>query len=189
MKISSIVSKSSIYGPGIRTVIWFQGCSIRCPGCWNKEMWSFDGGVEMSSNEIIDIALSEGSEGITLLGGEPLDQAQYVEDLVIKAKRKGLTVMLYTGYEGDELHGLALKAFNESDIVVYGRYQEEERNTRLLWRGSENQKVKIQSDRYFEYHSKISEEAGEFIEIHVHDDGTMHMLGYPDESMRGDFLG
>lgn len=143
----------------------------------------------MSSSEITDIALSEGSEGITLLGGEPLDQAQYVEDLVIKAKIEGLTVMLYTGYEEDELQGPALRAFNESDIVVYGRYQEEERNTRLFWRGSENQKVKIQSERYSEYLSKISEESGEFIEIHVHDDGTMHMLGYPDETMRGYFLG
>src|SRR5215470_17922358 len=83
-------------GPGKRFALWFQGCPLRCPGCCNPEMLSFDGGREMPIAQlaelILDAARREGVEGITLLGGEPLAHAAAGAALARLVREQGLSV-------------------------------------------------------------------------------------------------
>ena len=76
MRVSQVVHNSRIYGPGQRTVIWTQGCSIRCTGCWNDKLWDFNGGDIMSAEQLVHSTIENNDVGLTILGGEPLDQAE-----------------------------------------------------------------------------------------------------------------
>ena len=68
---------SEIYGPGLRSVFWTQGCTLACKGCWNTQYWSTRGGFEIEISQIlIDLDKLDDIEGITLLGGEPLQQPE-----------------------------------------------------------------------------------------------------------------
>ena len=105
----------------------------------------------MTSGEIIDICVREQVEGITIHGGEPLDQAVGLLDFVRLVKEKGLTVILFTGYIKKELDGIQTQVWNESDIVVAGRYKKDKRNVNLQFRGSTNQRVYTHPGPYKEY--------------------------------------
>ena len=175
MRVAEIVESSRIYGPGSRTVLWLQGCSIQCEGCWNDELWSFSGGKKMSSDEIIQILQNNTDGGLTLLGGEPLDQAPAVLELIEKCHKSGFDVMLYTGYELEELSKVQKQCAEQSDIVIHGRYVDELRSENLLWRGSTNQKILIKNQKYF----SIDLTEKRQMEIHLKEDGGMKVIGYP----------
>ena len=183
MNIAHIQPQSDIYGPGTRYVIWTQGCSIRCPGCWNKEMWSFEPRQLISVAELVsDVAQHrEEIEGVTILGGEPLDQLKEVSELITAVKSMDLSVMLYTGYELSELQGTSAELLlSHCDIVVTGRYRDEQRSTSLLWRGSLNQELHCFSSLY---DSSAFDPAGMKIEIHLDQEGVVTVLGYPDDEL------
>ena len=115
-------------------------------------------------------------EGITLLGGEPLQQAKASLELIKGAKSLGLSVFLYTGYEPSEFDETMLACFNMSDIAVTGRYVQELRDTGLRWRGSQNQQVHFISDLYNE--SMLSEQTE--VEFQIHPNGRVVAVGYSD---------
>src|SRR5262245_31872921 len=76
LNVRQIIPCTEAEGPGRRFALWFQGCPLRCPGCCNPEMLPFDGGQTMMVSEVLgQIEATEGIEGITLLGGEPLAHA------------------------------------------------------------------------------------------------------------------
>ena len=180
MKIAHIEKSSSIYGPGDRFVIWTQGCSIHCKGCWNKEMWSFDAGVGWSTEKLInEINLSFNSiEGVTILGGEPFDQYSELVNLISRIKKIGLSLIVYTGYT---LKNLYEKQYNnvlsEIDILIANPYDGKQRNTTLQWIGSENQEIYFLSNRYNQ--SEI--EDGTYVEVLIDEFGKMTRLGFPDD--------
>lgn len=181
MNIAHIETSSSIYGPGERYVIWVQGCSIRCEACWNYEMWSLETKIQKSVEELFKEIeqLKIEIEGITILGGEALDQYEEVFELCKKNFQSGLSVMLYTGYEREEIQSLQKEEILEFvDILIPGRYKKEFRNTNLQWRGSENQEIQFLTKRYS---SSIVEE-GNYVEINIDEWGSTTILGYPDES-------
>ena len=71
------LDRSEIYGPGLRAVFWTQGCNLACKGCWNTQYWSKKGGNPILVSRLLEELDSiNGIEGITLLGGEPLQQAE-----------------------------------------------------------------------------------------------------------------
>lgn len=123
---------------------------------------------------------TKGIEGITILGGEPMHQAEDLLKLAILVKQKGLSVFLYTGYELKELNDYEQIALvSMSDIVVSGRYIERLRNIELQWRGSSNQEVHFISSRYSEY--QLSET--NYCEIKLNKDGTITIMGYPNREL------
>jgi organic radical activating enzyme len=75
LRIARIVPCTKAEGPGRRFALWFQGCPLRCPGCCNPEMLTFEGGTSISLRDLVarieETARKHGIEGITLLGGEP----------------------------------------------------------------------------------------------------------------------
>ena len=98
--IHSIESFGTVDGPGIRLVVFFQGCPMRCLYCHNPDTWKMQGGTEMSAEKILEeyekgISFYK-SGGITATGGEPLMQFDFLLELFTKAKEKGIHTCLDT---------------------------------------------------------------------------------------------
>jgi anaerobic ribonucleoside-triphosphate reductase activating protein len=174
MKIAKIINDSKIYGPKNRMVIWTQGCSIRCKGCWNKDLWDMKGGEEISIKEIISrTSLNKDIEGITILGGEPFDQHQELFELTKQAKEKGLTVMVFTGFDKEDLKHTSLEYI---DILITGKYIETLRNTSMQWIGSTNQKILFLTNVY----SEDCIENANYVEIEIDEYGKKTIVGFPE---------
>jgi len=100
-KIHSIQSLGTVDGPGVRFVVFLQGCNLRCKCCHNPDTWSFDKGTEYTSDEIVSKALRYreyfGEEGgITLSGGEPLLQSEFAYEVFALCKENGVNTCLDT---------------------------------------------------------------------------------------------
>jgi anaerobic ribonucleoside-triphosphate reductase activating protein len=182
MNIAHLEEYSFIYGPGCRYVIWVQGCSIRCKGCWNTEMWSFETKQEFSVNELINRILKEKEfiEGITILGGEPLDQFDEVDELLKNCNKLGLSTMLFSGYLMKEIEDRRMTSiYDFCDILITGRYVETKRTLNHQWIGSTNQEIHFLSGRYKDYKTLNNN----YIEISINDLGKTGTLGFPDEDL------
>lgn len=92
--IHSIESFGTVDGPGVRLVVFVQGCPMRCLYCHNPDTWKLDAGTKMSSDEIIELYKRNQAfyknGGITISGGEPLLQVEFLTELFIKAKENGI---------------------------------------------------------------------------------------------------
>ena len=177
MNIAHIEEQSFIYGPGCRFVIWVQGCSIHCKGCWNKEMWSFGKRHLFSVQELVGLISKASVEGITILGGEPLDQFDEVYSLCAECQKKGFSTMVFTGYEIEEINNSRMSAIKSvSDILITGRYVEKLRTIDMQWIGSTNQQIHFISEKYKDYEL----DNGNYIEITINDSGQSSILGFPE---------
>lgn len=143
-------------GPGRRFALWFQGCPMRCPGCCNPEMLSFDGGESISVQDLAALILAAKAEhqieGVTLLGGEPLAHATAGAALARELKPHGLSVMIFSGYTLEEARALpdpdVADLLALTDILVDGRYDRNLPDTARRWIGSTNQQIHFLTDRY-----------------------------------------
>ena len=175
--VGNLEETSSIYGPGIRFVIWVQGCTLACKGCWNQQFWPLESETKYTVEELVEkIAATPNIEGITLLGGEPLQQVVPILELIEFVKSMELSVFLYTGYAKKEFTAEMWDCYNLSDIVVSGRYVESLRDTTMQWTGSSNQLVEFPTDRYQDIKQKHARE----VEFHIVD-GKLKIYGYPTE--------
>lgn len=151
LRVATISDDTEAEGPGRRWALWVQGCTIHCPGCCNPEMFVRDGGTEMSLDALVErmrAARAKGVEGISVLGGEPFEQAAGVADVCRAAKALGLTVMVYSGYRLEELRArgeAAADLLAEIDLLVDGRYDREQPEPApplgRRWLGSTNQRI------------------------------------------------
>lgn len=139
-------------GPGKRAVIWVQGCTLGCPGCFNPTTHDPDGGERVSVDELFERIVSLGGdiEGLTISGGEPLQQTRPLFSLLRRLRQETrLSVLLFTGYrwqESLEMPGAgALMAC--LDVVIAGRYDASRHLGRGLL-GSSNQTVHLLTERY-----------------------------------------
>ncbi len=175
---------SEIYGPGKRLVIWVQGCSIHCKGCWNNEMWSFEEKNLYSIDELINEIknIEKDIEGITILGGEPLNQSEILYKFLLKYKEtfSKLTTILYTGYSKVQFKDIDLEIIKLCDILIANPYIEEKRNINLNLRGSENQTLEFISNKYKQDDFQDGESK---IEIKILPSGEMVILGYPTKEI------
>lgn len=150
-------------GPGKRLGIWVQGCSLSCKGCMSLDTWNPAGGVEVSVDDVLDLwreAVAAGAAGVTVSGGEPLQQPAAVRELLLgideirSASPSPCDILVYTGYEEAELTDAQHRAVEPADVLVTGRF-DIARPTTLIWRGSANQRMVMRTDlgrvRYAEY--------------------------------------
>ena len=136
-------SGSIVDGPGLRTVLYVQGCNRRCEDCHNPSTWKIEEGIEFEIEEIIQ-ELNEKciNKKITISGGEPLLQFPAVLRLV--KDLKNFNVVLYTGFELEEIPKEILIYIN---YIKVGRYMKKKRTTILPFIGSKNQKfIKLRGD-------------------------------------------
>jgi anaerobic ribonucleoside-triphosphate reductase activating protein len=146
IRIAGIVRESIVDGPGIRYVIFTQGCPHRCKGCHNPQTHDFSGGVVVDVNDITKEILYNIKyiDGITISGGEPLAQPEACIEIIKAAKKLGLHVVMYTGYTWEQLlysgDSKRLEAVKLVDALVDGPFIEELKSYNLKFRGSSNQR-------------------------------------------------
>lgn len=136
--INSIDFKGSICdGPGIRTVIYLQGCNFHCVGCHNPQTWDMDKGYIIPVEELFEkICRNSMYKRITISGGEPLLQINAVYQLISLLKAAGFDIALYTGFDINDVPVYILKMLN---YVKCGKYIESLRSTTIPYVGSSNQ--------------------------------------------------
>jgi len=140
----TVLTRSRTDGPrGSRTVLFMQGCSIRCPGCQNPSLWP-RGGTPIAPTALADM-LTRIDQPITISGGEPTDQPLALAALMIAIRWNDIhrDVIVYTGRTIEDLvqnHRQALVGLALATTVVDGPYQADQDNDHLQWRGSANQR-------------------------------------------------
>lgn len=145
LRIAGIVPESIVDGPGLRLTVFVQGCFHGCPGCHNESSHDPLGGSELSVSEIISrIKRNPMLSGITLSGGEPMEQAEGCLSLV-SSLPEGLTIWLYSGYTYEEImasqDAARIALLQACDVLVDGRFLLSERSLDLRFRGSRNQRI------------------------------------------------
>ena len=152
ISINSYVPITNVEGPNARFCIWTQGCSIRCKGCANSHMWNKAEGTIFEVDKMVELINSykDKIEGITFLGGEPLDQIEAVTYISKKVQELGLTVLVFTGYEYQTISTKkeVQELVKHIDILIDGRYDETKRDFSRAWVGSSNQNYYFFSDKY-----------------------------------------
>lgn len=148
LRISGIINESIVDGPGIRLVVFAQGCKHNCLGCHNPETHSFEGGYLISIDEIIEtIRKNPLLDGVTFSGGDPFEQAHTFGMLAKLVKEMGLNVATYTGYRYEKiLEKIEHKKdwdmlLKHSDIIVDGKYDKTKKKADLKFIGSANQRI------------------------------------------------
>lgn len=149
IRIAGMEEVSIVDGPGVRTVIFTQGCPHFCEGCHNPSTHSENGGSEADIRSIINSIWRNRHylNGITLSGGEPFMQAEACAQIAMASKDMGLNVWCYTGftYESLEILGMMDEAVRELlgqiDVLVDGPFEKRLRTLDLPFRGSSNQRL------------------------------------------------
>ncbi|NLW21825.1 MAG: anaerobic ribonucleoside-triphosphate reductase activating protein [Tissierellia bacterium] len=148
IKIAGIVKESIVDGPGIRFVVFTQGCVHNCIGCHNPETHSFSNGYYIDIDEIVEMVKKDPLlDGITLSGGEPFHQGKVCGILAERIKEMGLNVVTYTGYTFEEIMNEIdinqgwRRLLYATDILIDGRFILEEKSLLLKFRGSKNQRI------------------------------------------------
>jgi anaerobic ribonucleoside-triphosphate reductase activating protein len=194
MLIHGLVIGSRVNGPGLRAVIYFQGCTLGCRNCWNPATHSFSG-PERSVTEIANSVMlaheARPLDGVTFSGGEPMQQADALLLLIeaLRARLRGLSIGMYSGYSEHELaSGLYWCRTDLSqqtrkriwrnisghlDFAILGRYVAGRPST-LPLRSSSNQKLAILSNRY------RGEDFGtQEFEVEIDPKGAIQVTGFP----------
>ncbi|MHB1127855.1 MAG: anaerobic ribonucleoside-triphosphate reductase activating protein [Bacillota bacterium] len=147
LRLAGLVKESVVDGPGLRTVIFAQGCRHRCTGCHNPETHPFEGGRLWALEEILEHTSNPLVRGVTFSGGDPFEQAEGFAVLAARVKTRGMTVMTYTGYTleyilayWDERKGWK-ELLERTDILVDGKFEPDRRDLSLAYRGSANQRM------------------------------------------------
>jgi len=151
LRLHHFEPRSAANGPGLHFVLWLQGCPLGCPGCFNPQTHPAAGGAWKSIAELTALIRSvEGIEGITLSGGEPLEQAEALAGLLSHLRAEtNLSILLFSGYTWDEIERDPLKhrCAALADVVLAGRYDPNRRLAAGL-RGSANKTVHFITQRY-----------------------------------------
>ncbi len=135
---------SIVDGPGVRMVLWTQGCTHHCPGCHNPHTHDMSGGMSCSIDACIDeIEKAQLQSGLTLSGGEPFLQAEALIPIAQAAKQKGLNLWAYSGFTFEALCQDPQKKalLMLLDVLVDGRFEQSQKDYRLQFKGSKNQRI------------------------------------------------
>lgn len=185
--VSGVYFPVTALGPGTRIGIWFQGCSIHCPGCMAQDTWDPAGGTSLSHDELTDRLRSFPTgevTGITISGGEPFDQPEALLQLVEWLRgsycRADQDVLLYSGYPTATLHSEYGAVLACADALISEPLDEDASSSEpLRWRGSSNQILTPLSalgrDRYA---LEIGAPSQGEIQI-IAGDGCFWMIGVP----------
>ncbi|MBQ6251735.1 pyruvate formate-lyase-activating protein [Ruminococcus sp.] len=144
-RIHSTESFGTVDGPGVRFVVFFQGCPLRCKYCHNPDTWDFSGGREVTAEELMKEYDSYKeflkSGGITATGGEPLAQPEFLAELFALAKSKGVHTCLDTsaGVYDPAHHEKIDEALKYTDLVMLDiKHIDDEEHKRLTGKGNRN---------------------------------------------------
>lgn len=179
-RVHATAAASRANGPGRRFVVWFQGCTLGCAGCFNPATHVAAGPV-VDLDEVVAAFAAADVDGLTLSGGEPMQQAPAALELLLAARRRGRSTLMFSGYTRAELAVQALgpAVLAHLDVLVDGRYQPGDRLGHGL-RGSANQTLHLLTAR----HSRAEVEATPEAEIRIAKDGTLELTGVAPLTIR-----
>lgn len=150
MLIDRVIFPVTTLGPGERIVIWTQGCSKRCKNCASRELWEKDATKDIAVDELIKKTIeyigNEAVDGITITGGDPLEQPEELEALLERLRVFSRDILLYTGYEYRELQERLSAAYLEKlrktvSVLIDGRYLDHKNDNKSALIGSVNQSI------------------------------------------------
>jgi anaerobic ribonucleoside-triphosphate reductase activating protein len=150
LKLAGITDESIVDGPGLRYVVFVQGCPHRCAGCHNPQTHDPSGGYETRGAELISCFQKAARDnpligGVTLSGGEPFAQARPLLPFARRIRESGLDLWIYTGWTIEEIlsrrdqHETALLGC--ADVLVDGRYEAGQKTLEIPFVGSSNQRI------------------------------------------------
>jgi anaerobic ribonucleoside-triphosphate reductase activating protein len=144
--LAGFIEDSIVDGPGLRTVLFTQGCDKDCPGCHNPDARPIRGGTPYSPEELYEkIASNPLCAGVTFSGGEPLLQAKALLPLARLIKDAGLPLAIYSGDTIEQIieHGRdeQIELLTLADVLIDGPFNESEKSLTLPFRGSRNQRI------------------------------------------------
>lgn len=180
MQIARVEEHTSVEGPGIRTAVWLQGCSIGCSDCCNPEMHDSSRGERITAEELADAVIHARADGLTLVGGEPLDQSGEVRELLQILRSSGYHgIIMFSGYTWQQILAdpARMQAAALCDLVIAGPFDKSRSPGSRRWIGSDNQTLHFVTDFY----SQLAENWPAFvkeIEI-VIGDGEILVNGTP----------
>ena len=165
MNYATIKTYDTANGPGVRVSLFVSGCTHYCKGCFNSEAWDFNYGkpfTEETMEELLKAIDREWIEGITFLGGEPMNprNVEKVSEIIqrIRCSYPEKNIWVYSGYtleellENKELHGYPVNnILRNIDVLVDGRFVTEKKDLKLRFRGSSNQRI-IDVQHYLRTH-------------------------------------
>lgn len=146
MRYHNITKDDMLNGDGLRAVLWVAGCNHNCKECHNPVTWDIRGGLpfdEAAKEELFEELKKPYISGVTLSGGDPLhpdnreDTGRLIDEICDQFPHK--TIWLYTGYDWEEI--CHLPYIKKVDVVVDGEFKIEQKDARLHWKGSANQRV------------------------------------------------
>ena len=173
---------SKVNGPGNRFVLWTQGCSKGCLECFNPETWSKNIFKEFLPKQIFELVKNFEVDGVTISGGDPLEQEDELLELLFLLKEIKLPkgIILFTGFTKDEIleNPIREECLQYIDVLIDGRY---EKNLKVDFslKGSSNQEFYLFSDKissselYFDHEIEISSL-----------EGNIMMTGFPNISRK-----
>ena len=195
LRVHARMESSEVNGPGKRAVIWVQGCSLGCAGCWNVESHSSAGGNEVDVRLLVEwvraLWLAGAVAGLTLSGGEPMEQAVELATFLeaMHGSVPDLSIGLFSGYSetelaqgrfqadsslsGTERAALWQRIRGNLDFAVLGRYNERQPSRQPLIT-SRNQRRVLLSDRYTE-----ADFTAQCFEITISAEGLTQVTGFP----------
>ena len=195
MLLHALIPASRANGPGIRAVVFFQGCSIGCPKCWNPSTHQFRGTeatIDVVAQEVLRAHQEHTLEGLTFSGGEPMQQADSLLRLIQSLRQQApkLSFGMFSGYAEHELAKGQYWVWGDGsseqsrkrlwqeiraslDFAILGRFNQAQRSS-LPLRTSRNQVLRLFSDRYTP--ADFSEE---LIEVSIHQGGRAEVTGFP----------
>lgn len=191
LNLSRVHFPVTALGPGKRLGIWFQGCSLHCPGCISADTWGFDEkhrahcvAVEQCLADL-EPWLNE-AEGITITGGEPFDQAEALHELLAGLRRRrSPDILVYSGYALESLRARFEKTLALMDVLISDPYEESMPQTFAL-RGSDNQRMSFFTEAgrtRFRAYERALLPRDKVLDIMFDADGSVWMAGIP---RRGD---
>ena len=148
LRLAGVIRESIVDGPGIRFVVFTQGCPHRCPGCHNPTTHDPAGGYDSNiANLVAAFRKNPMLRGVTLSGGDPFAQARACAELARRIHALGKDVVTFTGYTFEQLlRGMDpengwRELLGETDILIDGPFLREQKTLTLPFRGSRNQRM------------------------------------------------
>jgi anaerobic ribonucleoside-triphosphate reductase activating protein len=178
IRIAAYLPRSRANGPGLRAVLWVQGCPRRCPGCFNPAFLPFTGGRAVPVAEVAARMLADpATAGISLSGGEPFAQAGPLADLAERVRAAGKGVLIFTGHIAADLSAdpdpATRRLLAAADLLVAGPYRQD-RPTRHPLLASANQELVFLTERY-----RATDLGPRRSEFRIGPDGGITVTGFP----------
>lgn len=186
INLASWLPYTEAEGPGRRAALWVQGCQFYCPGCCNPAFLRLAPRELVTSNSLIGRLADARSEfeieGLTMLGGEPMLQAQGLSEVAAGAQHLGLSVMVFTGYTLQELRSDPLPGtqnlLDHTDVLVDGRYVANLPEQHRAWVGSSNQRFHYLTARY-DGSIERTDDGRQRVEVRLSASGGVELNGWP----------